>query len=123
MQTQFVPLGQTVQIGDLKPAILLGTNGPSSYSQTTRDPVSNPGSGEYIAFPMSAITLSKNYRVAFYPLAVGQIRAGAPSASQSGWVAQWFNNTTTAGTVGAEVTAATNLSAEQVQFGAFLSEL
>jgi hypothetical protein len=121
MQTQYLQ-NQTAQYGDLKPAMLLGTNGPSSYSQTTRDPVANPGAGDYIEFPMEAVTLSKNYVVRFYPLAAA-LREGAPSAAQSGWVAMWFNNTTTAGTVGNEVTAGTNLSAEQLVFGAFISQL
>jgi hypothetical protein len=122
MQTQYLPSGQTAQYGDLKPALLLGTAGPVSYSQTTRDPVANPGAGDYIEFPMSAVTVSKNYRVEFYPLSA-TLRQGAPSASQSGWVAMWFNNTSTAGTVGNEVSAATNLSAEQLVFGAFVSQL
>ena len=122
MQTQYLG-GQTAQFGgDLKPAVLLGTAGPSSYSQTTRDPVANPGAGDYIEFPMSAVTLSKNYRVEFDPLSA-TLREGAASASQSGWVAMWFNATTTAGTVGNEVTAAPNLSAEQLVFGAFVSQL
>lgn len=122
MQTQYVPTGQTVQVGDLKPAILLGTNGPVSYSQTTRDPVQNPGTGDWIAFPMSAETLSKTYRVEFYPTAVGQIRAGGtniPGATTvSGWTARWFVAST-----GVEAAAATNLSAEQVQFGALVTQL
>ena len=120
MQTQYVPSGQTAQFGgELKPAILLGTAGPTSYSQTTRDPVQNPGCGDYIEFPMQAETLSKTYRVEFYPLAV-TLREGAPSPSMSGWVARWFVVST-----GAEVTtvSATNLSTEQVIFGAFISQL
>lgn len=117
MQTQYVG-GQTAQFGgDLKPALLLGTSGPSSYSQTTRDPVSNPGSGDYIEFPMIAETLSKTYRVEFYPLAV-TLREGATAPSQSGWVARWFVCAT-----GAEAANAVNLSAEQVVFGAFISQL
>jgi hypothetical protein len=118
MNTQYLPSGQTAQYGDLKPAVLLGTNGPTAYSQVTRDPVANPGAGDYIEFPMSAETLSKTYRVEFYPLAA-TLREGAPSASQSGWVARWFVVST-----GAEVaTGSTNLSAEQVVFGAFISQL
>jgi hypothetical protein len=116
MQTAYVG-SQPVEFGDLKPAILLGTLGPTSYSQTTRDPVSNPAPGDYIAAPFSAVTLSKTYRVDFYPLAVGDIRAGSVSGSQSGWVAVWVVEAT-----GAEVAGATNLSAESVQFGAFITE-
>lgn len=123
MQTQYVPLAQTAQFGgDLKPAILLGTAGPTSYSQTTRDPVSAPAQGDYIAFPMTAETLSKTYRVEFYPTSVGQIRAGATNlpgnAQVAGWTARWFVVST-----GAEVANAVNLSAEQVQFGAFITQL
>jgi hypothetical protein len=123
MQTQYVPLGQTVQIGDLKPAILYGTNPPSSYSQTTRDPVNSPATGDYIAFPMGGVeTLSKTYRVEFYPSAVGVIRAGAqnlPGALQvAGWTARWFVVST-----GAEVGNGVNLSTEVVQFGALMTEL
>ena len=122
MRTKYIPDGQTVQIGDLKPAILLGTNGPSSYSQVTRDPVQPPSQGDYIAFPMTAETLSTTYRVEFYPSAVGQIRAGAlnlPGLQPTpGWTARWFVAAT-----GAEVAAATNLSAESVQFGALMTQL
>lgn len=117
MQTQYLG-SQTAQFGgDLKPALLLGSQGPSSYSQTTRDPVYNPGTGDYIEFPMISETLSKTYRVEFYPLAV-TIREGAPSAAQSGWVARWIVVAT-----GAEVANAVNLSAEQLVFGAFVSQL
>jgi hypothetical protein len=102
---------------DMKPVLLLGTNGPTSYSNVTRDPVANPGAGQYIEFPMQAITLSKSYEVTFYPLGTG-LREGSASASQSGWVALWR-----VATSGAEVSNATNLSAESVVFGAFVSEL
>jgi hypothetical protein len=116
MQTQYLQ-NQTAQYGDLKPAMLLGTAGPSSYSQTTRDPVNNPGTGDYIEFPMTAETLSKTYRVEFYPLAT-TLREGAPSAAVSGWVARWFVVAS-----GSEVSNGTNLSAEQLVFGAFISQL
>jgi hypothetical protein len=117
MQTAYVSGAATAQYGDLKTCLLLGTSGPTSYSQTTRDPVANPGAGDYIEFPMTALTLSKTYRVDFYPLAV-TLREGATSASQSGWVAVWSLVST-----GAEVSAATNLSAEQLVFGALISQL
>lgn len=117
MQTAYVTNAPTVQFGDMKTVLLLGTGGPVSYSQTTRDPVANPGAGDYIEFPIAAVTLSKTYFVTFYPLAT-TLRAGAPSASQSGWVALW-----TVANTGAEVTGGTNLSAEQLVFGAFVSQL
>ena len=122
MQTAYVQGGQTVEFGEVKLAVLLGTAGPTSYSQTTRDPVANPGQGDYIAFPITAETLSKTYRVEFYPTSVGQLRAGGtniPGAvAVSGWTARWFVAAT-----GAEVAAAVNLSAEQLQFGAFITQL
>ena len=122
MQTSYVGGGQTVQFGDLKLAVLLGTGGPTSYSQTTRDPVSPPGTGDYIAFPMSATTLSKLYRVDFYPSAVGSLRAGGSNlpglAAVPGWTALWSVVAT-----GLEVAAATNLSAEQLQFGTLITQL
>jgi hypothetical protein len=122
MITQYVQGGQTVEFGEIKLAVLLGTGGPSSYSQTTRDPVQNPGQGDYIAFPMTAETLSKTYRVEFYPTATGQLRAGGlnlPGAtSTAGWTARWFVCST-----GAEVGNAVNLSAEQLQFGAMITQL
>lgn len=118
MQTAYAG-GQTAQFGgDIKPAVLLGTGGPTSYSQTLRDPVSNPGTGDYIAFPMAATTVSRNYFIDFYPLAVNDIIAGAPSANVSGWIAVWSLVAT-----GAEVAGGTNLSAEQVQFGCFITQL
>jgi hypothetical protein len=127
MLTQYVQATPVVSHGDVKPVMLIGTSGPTSYSQTTRDPVSSPATGDYIYFPMEAVTLSKNYVVRFYPSATGQLRAGAVNtpgqASTPGWTAMWFNNTTTAGTVGNEVTAGTNLSAEILQFGAFVGQI
>lgn len=122
MQTAYVQGGQTAQYGDLKPSVLLGTGGPSSYSQTTRDPVSAPSTGDYIAFPMSAVTLSKTYRVEFFPTATGQLRAGAlntPGVTQTaGWTALWSVVST-----GLEVAGGVNLSAEQLQFGAFVTQI
>ena len=88
MQTSYVG-SQPVQFGDLKVAILLGVGGPASYAIATGDPVSNPASGDYIAFPMQAWTVSKNYEVDFAPATVGDIRAGATSGMQSGWTAFW----------------------------------
>lgn len=83
---------QSAQVGEFRPALLYAT-GPASYSQATGDPVSNPGANEYITFPNDCTTKSGNYSVKFRPLATGigpgDIRAGAPSPSQSGWVAIW----------------------------------
>ena len=116
MQTQYLG-NQTAQYGDLKPAILLGTNGPSSYSQTTRDPVNNPGAGDYIEFPMQSETASGTYTVEFYPLAT-TLRQGSPSPPVSGWIARWFIAATSA-----EVGNGVNLSAETLVFGALISQL
>jgi hypothetical protein len=83
---------QSAQSGELRPAILGGT-GPASYSQATGDVLYNAGSNEYIDFPSECTTVSGYYSVCFRPVSVGNntafIRAGAPSASQSGWVARW----------------------------------
>lgn len=121
MQTQYVQLGQTVQFGDLKPAVLLG-NGPTAYSNTKFDPVSSPAQGDYIAFPMTAITLSGTYSVEFQPSAVGQLRAGAlnsPGTIQvPGWTARWFVAAT-----GAEVGNGVALGSEKLQFGAFITQI
>lgn len=93
MNTNYVYQGS--QIGEIRPALLYAA-GPTSYSQTTGDPVYNPGSNDYIAFPMQALTQSGNYSVEFIPTATGlyQVNAGAPAGgSQSGWTARWtFNN-------------------------------
>lgn len=89
MQTAYVG-AQPVAFGDLKAAILLGVSGPTSYAQATGDQVANPAPGDYIVAPTPALTLSKNYFVEFAPLAVNDIRAGATSGMQSGWVALWL---------------------------------
>jgi len=79
---------QSAQVGEFRPALLYGA-GPSSYSQSG-DPVTNPGANEYIATPFVGVSLSGNYDVFFTPLAIPNIRAGAPSPSKSGWVAHWW---------------------------------
>lgn len=81
----------SAQVGEFRLALLYGS-GPASYA-TAGDPVYNPGANEYINFPMSVLSASGNYRVAFEPTSVGLniVRAGAPSPSQSGWKARWFN--------------------------------
>lgn len=89
MNTSYVY--QSAQVGEFRPAVLVG-NGPSSYA-AAGDPVYNPGSNEYISFPSSALTVSGNYEVKFFPASAGAgsafVRAGAPSPSQSGWTAIW----------------------------------
>jgi hypothetical protein len=84
------------QVGEFRNAMLYAI-GPASYA-STGDPVYNPGSGEYINFPSTCMSLSGNYRVRFIPLAVGtnQVRAGGGvgGPSVSGWTARYeFANT------------------------------
>lgn len=86
MNTQYVY--RSAQVGEFKPALLWGA-GPASYNQGLGDPLSNPGTGDYINFPSSALTQSGNYEVKFLPAAVPNIRAGAKSAGASGWTAIW----------------------------------
>jgi hypothetical protein len=84
----------SAQVGELRQALLYAA-GPSSYSQTTGDPVYNPGTNEYINFPSTCRTVSGNYDVTFQPTSAGLniIRAGAPGPGQSGWTARWsFTN-------------------------------
>ena len=97
---------QSAQVGEFRNCMLWAA-GPASYSQTTGDPVYNPGSAEYINFPSDCSTLSGTYRVRFFPAAVGfgLIRAGAPSPSQSGWTARWYYGPTANGISGASFTA------------------
>src|ERR1700744_2688624 len=96
---------QSAQVGEFRPALLFAT-GPASYSAAAGDPVSNPGANEYISFPSNCTTVSGNYNVTFRPLAAGTgpgyICAGAPSPSQVGWVAMWFNSGAAAGTSGVQ---------------------
>lgn len=88
MNTGYVYQG--AQVGEFRNSLLWAA-GPASYSQTTGDPVYNPGANEYISFPSSTRTQSGNYNVDFSPTAVGYgiVRAGAPSPTQSGWTARW----------------------------------
>lgn len=81
----------SAQVGEFRNALLYGS-GPASYA-AGGDPVYNPGANEYINFPSDCMSLSGNYRVTFQPTSTGFniIRAGAPSPSQSGWKARWFN--------------------------------
>jgi hypothetical protein len=89
MQTSYVG-AQPVSFGDIKVCVLQGVAGPTSYAQSTGDPVYNPAAGDFIVAPIPSVTLSKNYFVEFFPLSAGDIRAGSPSASVSGWTAIWL---------------------------------
>jgi hypothetical protein len=82
---------QSAQVGEFRPAVLYAS-GPASYSLANGDVVYNPGANEYISFPSDCTTLSGNYSVRFVPTAVGNlnVRAGAPSPTQSGWTALWM---------------------------------
>src|SRR5277367_4646528 len=95
--------GQTVEFGEFKPTVVTG-KGPTSYSQTTKDPVSNPGAGDYIAYLDDAQTQSGLFSVAAFQITAGQIRAGAASPVQSGWKYIWISLAT-----GLEVANGTNL--------------
>lgn len=83
----------SAQVGELRQALLYAS-GPSSYAQSTGDPVYNPGTNEYINAPTPCTSESGNYDVTFTPADTGLnvIRAGAPSPAQSGWTARWFFN-------------------------------
>jgi hypothetical protein len=106
MNTNYVY--QSAQVGEFRQALLYAA-GPSSYSQATGDPVYNPGSNEYINFPMQAVTVSGNYSVEFNPTAAGLniVRAGAPSPGQSGWTARWFLQNINGGASVVKITAGT----------------
>jgi hypothetical protein len=90
MDTSYVG-GQSVGYGEFKPAILSG-NGPLAYP-ATGDIINNPATGDYISFPMDCTTLSGLYQLSARPASAGalaaDIRAGAPSPSQSGWTWVW----------------------------------
>lgn len=89
-----------------KRQILCGSAiGPTSYSQTTGDPVALNRFQTYIDVLFPAYTVSKTYLVLFYPNTTG------PRAT---WTAKWY---TAAGMT--EVSNLTNLSAEQLQVGGF----
>jgi hypothetical protein len=93
MNTSYVYQG--AQVGEFRNSLLWAA-GPASYTPFTApgvggDIVYNPGANEYINFPSECTSLSGNYKVRFVPTSVGynQVRAGAPSPSQSGWTAVW----------------------------------
>ena len=117
MNLTYVTGAETVGYGELKPTILTG-KGPTSYSQTTGDPCSNPAAGDYIAWLDGVTTQSGNYELLAVPTTAGQIRAGALSPSASGWKFAWYN-------VSGQTPVAngTNLSAEVVQVHALVTQL
>lgn len=82
---------------------LFSASGPSSYSQTTSDPVNLPA-GIYLDFIEGCQTVSKTYTLRFFPSVTG-------SGSRPTWVAKWYTIST-----GSEVSNAVDLSAEKVQF-------
>lgn len=82
--------------------------GPTSYSQSTGDALSLP-TGLYLDYVAPTMTVSKTYEVRFFPSAVNTSRAT--------WTAKWYVIST-----GAEVTNATNLSAESIQTMALSGE-
>ena len=77
--------------------------GPTSYSQTTKDPIALPGFQNYIDVLHGAATVSGTYTVRPIPSAAG------PRAT---WKLTWVVIAT-----GAEVANGVNLSAEKVQLG------
>ena len=109
--------GQSPIYGEMKPVLLTG-KGPASYSQTTGDPCSNPGAGDYLAYLDGATTQSGNYELLAVPTVAGQIRAGATSPAASGWKYFWYN---TSGQT--PVANGTNLSAEVIQVMGLVTQL
>jgi hypothetical protein len=75
----------------MKPVVLSG-NGPASYSIANADVIYNPGSGEYLNAVSPCTTQSGAYNLIAIPVATGQVRAGAPSPSQSGFAFRWFTS-------------------------------
>lgn len=118
MNTSYVY--QSAQVGEFRNAVLTGS-GPKSYSRTTGDVVYNPGANEYINACPVAVDQTGAYVLLPRPTTAGNIRAGAPSPSQSGWTFHWYTVSTSG--IAAEVTDATDLSAKVVQFGALISQL
>lgn len=76
-------------------------SGPTSYSQTTGDPVTAlPNT--YFDYIAPTMTVSKTYEVRFFP--------SATNTSRATWTAKWYVIST-----GAEVGNGVNLSAESIQ--------
>lgn len=118
MNTSYVY--QSAQVGEFRNAVLTGS-GPASYSRTTGDVVYNPGNNEYINTLGPVATQSGNYLLVPRPTTAGNIRAGAPSPSQSGWTFHWYTVSTSG--IAGEVTDSTDLSAEVIQVGCLVSQL
>ena len=88
-------------------------NGPASYA-TGGDAVTLSNPRLYIDVLFGGmITVSGNYVVYAVPAAVGFRQA---------WKLVWFYATSVHGTIGQPVSAATNLSAEQLQVGGFCGQ-
>lgn len=121
MNLAYVTGAETVQYGELKPALVTG-KGPTSYVQITAtgggDVVANPAAGDYVAYLDSCTTQSGNFVAQAIPTTAGQIRAGAPSPSASGWRIAWYNASGLT-----QVAAGTNLSAEIIQTLAIVTQL
>lgn len=79
--------------------------GPTSYSQTTKDPIALPGYQNYIDSMTGASTVSGTYIVRPIPSAIGP---------RGTWKLTWIVTAT-----GAEVANAVNLSAEKVVLSGF----
>lgn len=80
-------------------------SGPSSYLQSTGDPLVSPKFQFFFDAVFSAMSVSKTYYVRFYPSGTG---------ARQTWIAKWYVVAT-----GAETADAVNLSAEKVQIGGF----
>lgn len=97
---------------DLAGESILGlfyATGPSSYDATNGDAVTFPPIEYGRALPGTANTVSGTYYVRFFPSATNTLR---PT-----WTARWY-----AVSGNAEVSNATNLSAESIQFSAVVGE-
>jgi hypothetical protein len=80
-------------------------SGPSSYSQTTKDPVSVPVFNTYIDVLHGGVTVSGTYIVRAVP-SVGGVRAT--------WKLTWVTASS-----GTEVSGGVDLSAERIILGGF----
>ena len=116
MNTSYVQT-YPVEYGEFRTCCLTGS-GPTSYSQTTADVIANPAANDYLAAVSACGTQSGTYFLVPVPTTAGVIRAGAPSASQSGWKFVWY---TVSGMT--QVSNGVNLSAEVVQFQALVTQL
>lgn len=101
-------------LGRKQAFVATASGNPTSYV-TGGDPVIVPGYSFYIDYMIGgAMTVSGNYVVSFYPSATG------PRAT---WKARWAYapGNSVSGTAGAEVSSATNLSAEVLDVAGFAS--